>query len=490
MPQVRGIVRAATSALAIVFFALAWSACAPAPSRDTSPPEDRFARVVLDSNLLEPTELAITPDGRVIYLERKGAVKLYGPASDSVALAAQLDVFSPGSDAEICSGCEDGLLGVGVDPGFADNRWIYLYYSPAGDAPIQQLSRFVLEQDRLDLSSETVVLEVAVQREVCCHTGGSIAFDRAGNLYLSTGDDVSPFESDNYTPIDERPGRYGFDAQGSSANTNDLRGKVLRIHPEPDGSYTIPEGNLFAPGTPGTRPEIYVMGGRNLYRLSVDQRTGYVYWGDVGPDAGVASATRGPRGHDEINQARGPGFFGWPYFVGNNKPYFDHDFATGVSGAAFDPAAPRNDSPNNTGLVELPPAQGAFIWYPYGVSEEFPELGGFVDEEGIGEGGRTAMAGPVFHADDHTGSSTSLPEYYDGKLFIYEWMRNWIKVVTLDAQGDVERIEPFMPSTEFHRPMDMALTPDGTLYMLEYGYSWFTQNADATLVRIEYRHTP
>ena len=71
-------------------------------------------------------------------------------------------------------------------------------------------------------------------------------------LYISTGDNTSPFASDGFSPSDETPGRSPFDAQKSSANTNDLRGKILRIHIEPDGTYTIPEGNLFAKGEPNT----------------------------------------------------------------------------------------------------------------------------------------------------------------------------------------------------------------------------------------------
>ena len=74
-------------------------------------------------------------------------------------------------------------------------------------------------------------------------------------------------------------GRKVYDAQRSAGNPNDLRGKILRIHPEADGSYTIPEGNLFPKGTAGTRPEIYVMGCRNPYRISVDQRTSYFVLG-------------------------------------------------------------------------------------------------------------------------------------------------------------------------------------------------------------------
>jgi cytochrome c len=52
--------------------------------------------------------------------------------------------------------------------------------------------------------------------------------------------------------------------------------------PEPDGGYTIPDGNLFPKGTPGTKPEIYVMGCRNPFRISVDAKRGWLYWGDVG----------------------------------------------------------------------------------------------------------------------------------------------------------------------------------------------------------------
>src|SRR6185312_17359179 len=120
-------------------------------------------------------------------------------------------------------------------------------------------------------------------------------FDADGNLYLSTGDNTNPFESNSFNPIDERPGRQDYDSQRTAGNTNDLRGKVLRIHPEDDGTYTVPEGNLFPKGTPNTRPEIYTMGARNPYRISVDKESGYLYWGDVGPDAGTDSVGRGPR---------------------------------------------------------------------------------------------------------------------------------------------------------------------------------------------------
>jgi cytochrome c len=99
--------------------------------------------------------------------------------------------------------------------------------------------------------------------------------------------------------VDERAGRSPWDAQKSSSNANDLRGKTLRIHPEPDGTYTIPEGNLFPVGTPDTCAEIYAMGCRNPFRRSVDAVTGCLSWGEVGPDARYPNPDQGPTGHDE-----------------------------------------------------------------------------------------------------------------------------------------------------------------------------------------------
>jgi cytochrome c len=222
------------------------------------------------------------------------------------------------------------------------------------------------------------------------------------------------------------------------------------------------------------------MGHRNPYRISVDQRSGFLYWGEVGPDANVDSVGRGPRGYDEIDQARSAGYYGWPYFVGNNQAYYKTTFidsVTETSGAQFDPAHPVNKSPNNTGLTELPPARGAFIWYPYAPSPEFPI---------VGSGGRASAAGPVFHRDDFRGAVRPFPQYYDGKLFIYEFMRHWIMAVTMDAKGDLVSIEQFMPNAKFSAPIEMEFAPSGDMYVLEYGTAWFQANDDARLVRIEY----
>ncbi len=433
------------------------------------PDESRFTRIVLDGDLNEPMELDVLPDGKVIYVQRRGEVKLYNPETKQVKLLARFDVNTEGN-------YEDGMLGVALDPKFKMNRRIYLFYSAPNPDSLQRLSRFYLADDSLILSSEKVILEVPTQRETCCHTGGSIQFGPDGLLYLSTGDNTSSKESDGYTPIDERPGRSPFDAQKSSGNTQDLRGKILRIRVNEDGSYSIPSGNLFPKDGSLGRPEIYAMGCRNPFRIAIDWKTNWLYWGDVGPDVGEASI-QGPQSYDEWNQARQAGNFGWPYFVADNKAYPDWDFTTNTPGEYFDPEHPVNDSPYNYGSRELPPAKGAMIWYPYSESDIWPNLG---------TGSRSAMAGPIFYSDRYPNSSVKFPDYYNGKFFIYEWARSWIKVVTFDEEGHPVKIEPFLPDMPVSKPIDMEFGPDGAMYLLEYGANYFAKNDEARLVKIEY----
>ena len=426
-----------------------------------------YEKVVLDADAQNPIALAIADDGRVFYIERNGAVKVYLPDNGEVAAVGAL---------EVSTRQEDGLIGIALDPGFAQNNWVYLFYSPAGSAQKQHVSRFVLQDNRLDLLSERVILEIPTQREQCCHSGGALIFGPDGALYIGVGDNSNPFDSDGYTPIDERPGRAPWDAQRTSANTRDLRGKILRIVPRQDGSYTIPAGNLFTDRPDDGRPEIYIMGVRNPYRISIDQQRDWLYWGDVGPDAGAANRARGPAGLDEWNQARSAGNYGWPYCIGDNEAYVDFAFADSTSGDPFNCGAPINASPNNSGLRQLPPAEPAWIWYPYGAAADFPELGG--------GSGRTAMAGPVYYHQSRAGRA--LPAHYDGALFIYEWARNWLRTVHFDAAGEILQIDPFLPSITFKRPIDLKLGPDGALYMLEWGSGFWGDNEDAQLVRLDY----
>ena len=322
-----------------------------------------------------------------------------------------------------------------------------------------------------------MLLEFAIQRDECCHSSGTLDFDAQGNLFLATGDNTNPFASSGFVPTDERDGRSSWDAQRSSANTNDLRGKLLRIHPEPDGTYTVPAGNLFAPGTLGTRAEIYAMGFRNPFRMTVDPETGWAYVADYGPDANAPDPNRGPAGYVEWNQVRAAGNYGWPYCHGNQFAYNDYDFATGTSGALFDCAAPVNDSPNNTGLRSLPAAQAPDVWYSYGESPEFPELG-----TGCG----CPMAGPVYHYDADLVSERKFPAYFDDTPFFFEWGRNFIKEFKLDDSGELLDILPFLPTETYLRPMDMTFGPDGAMYLLEWGSEFQGTDPDSGLYRIDY----
>ncbi len=439
-----------------------------------APDQGRFVKTVLVNNIASPMELAVAKDGRVFFTQLYGNFSVYNTHTKQYKVIHKFPITDDGGT---------GVIGLNIDPQFETNGYVYIYYMPAGQTiePLNfQLSRFTLsKQNVLDLKSEKILFKVPVQKVSGAHHGGSLAWDKNGNLYLSVGDSSSPFPSDGYAPLDERPGQehYSLDAQRSAGNTNDLKGKILRIHPEPDGTYTIPDGNLFPKGTPKTRPEIYVMGCRNPYRIAVNPKTSVLYWGEIGPDAGHDSP-RGPRGYDEFNQARKAGNFGWPYFVGKNFAYSHWDFATATPGPMFDPKAPVNNSPNNTGLNVLPPAMPAMIWYPYAASDEFPELG---------LGGRCAIGGDFYEYDANNPNPNKFPAYYDGTLFVADWMRNWVIDLRFDQNENYVRNEAFMPSTgDFRRPIDMQFGPDGVFYMLEYGSVYGAQNEDARLVKIEY----
>ncbi|MHA3771013.1 PQQ-dependent sugar dehydrogenase [Verrucomicrobiota bacterium sgz303538] len=434
------------------------------------PPDYRFKVDVLAEGVPQPMQLQIAPDGRIFFIEIKGTLRIYKPQAKEIIEAGAL---------EVTTAQENGLLGMALDPDFAKNGWIYLLRSPKDEVfKGQVLSRFTVTGDKLDLASEKELLRYEEQRRECCHHAGGLRFGPDGLLYISAGDNTNPFASDGFSPHDERPDRSPWDAQKSAANTNDLRGKILRIKPTPDGKYTIPEGNLFSKNGKQGRPEIYVMGCRNPWRFNIDPVSNILYYGDVGPDSGSPKENRGPAGHDEINQVRKAGFFGWPYFIGDNKPYSRYDFAAAQSGAPFDPQHPENKSPNNTGAKILPPAQPAWIFYPAGQSREFPMLG---------TGGRTACAGPVFHWKAEFEKTGGLPRAFDNCLLIYDWSRPYVKWVRLDENSNRVGIEEFTKAWKPKRPVDMVIGQDGCLYAFDYGETW-GENKDSQLVRLSYQY--
>jgi hypothetical protein len=413
-----------------------------------------------------------------------------------------IQVYKPGQSAPVLAGTvptrfenEDGLLGVAVPPDFAASQFLYVLASdPDKINRSQVLWRYKLNGDKLDNATKTEILRIPRVRGGIYHDAGGLHFDKQGNLWLSSGDDSNPHDSHN--------GGFGSlytrdaaaDAQKSASNTNDLRGKISRIHPEAamtDGKwYTIPPGNLketmasfwSAGDLAKVRPEIFAFGMRNPYRFTVDDRTGWLLWGEVGPDANSDNPNRGRGGHDEFNVAMDPGFYGWPYCNGNQFAYNAVDYtssSSGVIGAKYDCANLTNTSPNNTGVVKLPPARAPIIWY--GVANKTD----FVKE--MGTGAETALGGPIYRYDRNLKSATKFPPQYDGRWFIWDWSRHVHKFITLTPDGKLGKWFDF-PVSGMNSDIAADYGPDGALYILQYSQDGYSDTKSA-LMRIEYTGT-
>jgi glucose/arabinose dehydrogenase len=489
------------------------------PGADAALDWSNYEKITLTKDTGEPIDLAVLPDGRVLHTARNGAVRLTTPDTGVTRVVNTIDVYN---------NSEDGLQTVTLDPDFATNGWVYLFYAPrvmtapypqttpAGSAPntlpagadesywdqwkgYNQLTRVKWDEasDSLDLATEQVIIKVEAQRGQCCHVAGDVDFDAAGNLYLATGDNTPAGTpgANGFAPNNDAPGfNPGLDSRRGAGNTNDLRGKILRITVQGDGSYTVPAGNLYPPGTAGTRPEIFVQGVRNPFRMEVDPETGSLSWADYGPDAGAADPQRGPMGLVEWNTTAldRPMNSGWPYCTGNQFNYNDWDFATATPGPFFDCAAgAQNTSRWNTGLATLPPADPADLYYGDDADDQpWPELTDFE-----AAGGQGPMGGPVYHYDAANPSPTKFPEYWDDKAFFAEFSQDYLAVFDVQwPDGPVDHITHFLPNAALSTngmpitdsPIDIEFGPDGSLYVLDYGDGFFRANPDAGLYRIDY----
>lgn len=452
--------------IAILFISFG-TACKEVKEDSIRPEDSRFTQKVVVKGLEEPLQIDFDQSGNVYWIERIGNVKRFNEKTGNVQLLASLDLTDETAP---------GLIGILLDRDFEVSQQIFLFYSAAEDkGDAMRLSRFELGKDGLlDIANEKIILTVPWEQPDGHHFGGGMVWDREGNLYLSIGADSHPTQ---YSPLPfENEGGRGEDEARTAGNTNDLRGTIIRIKPNAEGTYSIPEGNLFEQGTPNTLPEIYIMGNRNPWRLSIDSKTQYLHWGEVGPDAGVDSEEFGPMGYDEFNVAKNAGNFGWPYFIGYNRAYNSYDYKTGEYGTPYKPDSSYNDSPNNTGLKLLPHAIPALIAYPYQVSEEWPILG---------SAARSAVGGPIFRKNDFSNKAERVfPDYFEGKWFITDYVRNWIMVVDMDEhRSKVLSIERFLPSgmLSHSQPLDMDFSPNGDLYLIEYGIG-----GQGKISRIEY----
>jgi cytochrome c len=448
------------------------------PRQATPEPSD-FEMVTIDDDTESPMELTVADDGRVFYVERiTGELNVYNPVNGQVTTAITIPVSSVQ---------ENGLIGIQLAPDFNTTGHLYVAYTPPPNTNnVSRISRFTVgANSTIDPASEQFIFQWTAQRTECCHSGGSLAFAPNGDLYISTGDNTNPFASDGFAPIDERPGREFWDAQRTSANSNNHNGKVLRIHPLSGATgapgigttYSIPDGNMFAPGTPQTLPEIYAMGFRNPFRITVDPNTGWVLVGNYGPDASATNPNRGPQGSVEFEVVKGPGFYGWPYCVRDNVPYNDYNFANSTSGPKFDCANLTNDSPNNTGIQDLPPAIPATMWLGYSETDS--------RVPGLGPGG-APTGGPRYEFDPNLDSPTKFPEYFDEHWFIGEWNSGWLRTATLDDEGNALGVFQTPWEDTFFRPHEIEFGPDGSLYVIDWGSGFNGNNANSGIYRIDY----
>lgn len=449
----------------------------------TQPARSLFKATTILSGLTDPTHIAFLPDGRLYQTGIKGAVQIVDPKTGQTTPAGTI----PTTNVH-----EDGLHSLVLDPKWSDNHYIYVLFGSKTPDTAMVVARYTTSAAGIiDLATKQELLRVpetfGPDEE---HTTGCLAFGPDGNLYIGFADNTRNIFSGTaagYAPRD--PTRLMYDSQRSAANSNDLRGKVLRIHPETaagaDGKwYTIPDGNMFPKGTDKTRPEIFVMGLRHPFRITVDSKTGWLYWAEPGPNAAADNTNFGVRGYEEVNLAKDPGYYGWPYCLANNFCNTALDYATGKGGATYDPAHLVNNSPNNTGITTLPAARPALVWYPYNsTGTAFP-----IFESGSAN---TSMLGPVYHYDASNPSTAKFPSYYDGKLFIFDFSRSLIHTVQVDKDGKLVKVERFWDQTTANaitNPIDCKVGPDGALYFLDWADNGsYPHNAGhGNLVKLEY----
>lgn len=374
-----------------------------------------FQRVVVAEGLDLPMEFAISKDGRIFVVGKCG--KFYGWNLDG-GVATQTSTVP-----NVRCAFEDGLLSVTLDPQFTQNGYLYVQYTSPGSKT--RVSRFTAQANNsLDIASEKILLEWTTGNEAHGHMGGSLLFDKEGNLVITTGDNNAA------------SGYFASGPQSTSANTNDLRGKVLRIKPTAAGGYTIPAGNLF-PADATHRAEIYGMGFRNPFRINIDPATGYLYLGDIGPDASADSA-EGPGGLDELNELREAGNYGWPYIVGYNQPYAGYNATNIVNNAA-----------GNTGAKNLPAAKPALWTIRH----------------------QATMAGPVYRFDDAIKNDFKLPAYYDGRLIFWDFNSSKFSTINLAANNNPPVAEDMPINTGgVMGAIDAELDPrTHQLYIMQWG---------------------
>jgi glucose/arabinose dehydrogenase len=243
------------------------------------------------TGLPECTSMTFTPDGRIFFTEKSGAVRV---VQDGKILPSPLVKVVPDGY------FERGLEGICLDPDFANNGVFYLYYvkrdndnpNTAPNNAKSRLSRFHIDPNnpnQWDSSQGEDVVIDNIGSDTGYHNGGFMAFEQTGDvnsrlMYLCIGEAGLP---------------HIEDAKNTSQDLSTLNGKVLRINPR-EGAQLVPSDNPFV-NTPGARPEIYASGVRNPFTGGVMPGTNTIYLNDVGSNIA-----------EEINQIARGANYGYP----------------------------------------------------------------------------------------------------------------------------------------------------------------------------------
>ncbi len=450
------------------------------------PEDNRFTVVPLIpyGELDEGLAFSVARDGRVFVIERRlGNLKVYDPLSASTRLVATFPVnHTYTSAAGKSTEAEEGLIGFTLDPNFDRNHFAYILYADA-EVTRHVLARIEL-RDETDASgvrltkmvpnSQKTVLDYGTQREVCCHTGGGMTWDASGNLYVTVGNNTGENDA---SQTDERPGKVNWDDGRAAANTNDLRGKILRIHPEADGSVHDSQGQSLSPGhAEDTAGDLHH--GKPESLASVDRQRD-----------GIPVLGRGRTGHSGRQRAGSAelrriqssprGRLLRLAVLRRREPRLS---LLGLRQRPSTSAEGSTPSDEHLSQQQRPHRLAAYSGPAHRVSAHSV---GQVPE--FGAGGSCAVGGPIYRrADFAAAAPRPWPAYYEGKWLITDCARGWIFAVTMDADGRYVSMERVLPKVKFAEPIDMKFGPDGDLYLLDYGSTWFAKSADARLVRVEY----
>lgn len=241
---------------------------------DTGKDKTPISFDLVAQNLVSPVSLTESPDGtdRLFVVDRVGLVRIIDSNGNLLEeplldLREKMVELRPNFD-------ERGLLGFALHPEFKDNGRVFVYYSiplrligPKGWDHTSRISEFKVEGDKINLSSERILLEI--DEPSFNHNGGHLSFGNDSYLYISVGDGGG---SDDVG--------IGHSEKGNGQDTSTLLGKILRIDVDNGIPYAIPLDNPFV-GKSG-RDEIYAYGLRNSFSMSFDKETGRLFAGDVG----------------------------------------------------------------------------------------------------------------------------------------------------------------------------------------------------------------